>query len=176
MLKSSQNPGLSRIRRLVITAMLVAIYVVINRFLSISTPIVKIGFSFVASLMGGVLMGPLGGLAVGALGDFIGAILFPTGQFFPGFTVTAALTGLTYGLLLHEKQSWPRILVAVFFTRLVCGLLINTFWIHMLTGTDYTILIEARILQNVVLVPVEIVTMAVLRYAGVFRQLQSRIS
>ena len=34
----------------------------------------------------------------------VGALLFPTGAFFPGFTLTAACTGLLYGLCLYRRD------------------------------------------------------------------------
>ena len=74
-------------------SMLTALQVVLSRFVSIETPIVKIGFGFVPVMLAGGLFGPIGGLIVGGLSDFVGAILFPFGAYFPGYTITAAFSG-----------------------------------------------------------------------------------
>lgn len=83
---------------MVTCALLVALQVILARFLSINTTFVVVNFSFLAVALSGILFGPLWALAVGAVSDLIGATLFPFGAFFPGFTVTAGLVGLIYGL------------------------------------------------------------------------------
>ena len=98
-----------------------------------------------------------GGAVVGALVDFIGAILMPTGAYFPGFTVTAAITGLVFGLLLYKKINFPRIVIAVLSTQLVCGLLLNTLFISILYTKAFTALLATRAIQFVVMSVVEII-------------------
>ena len=71
---------------MVTCALLVALQVILARFLSINTTFVVINFSFLAVALSGILFGPLWALAVGAVSDLIGATLFPFGAFFPGFT------------------------------------------------------------------------------------------
>ena len=90
------------LRTLLTLSLLTALEIVLNRFLSINAWNIKIGFSFVPVVIGAMLYGPLGGAVVGALGDFIGALLFPIGPYFPGFTLTAFLTGAVFGLLLKK--------------------------------------------------------------------------
>ena len=72
--------------------------VVLSRFLSISTESLKIGFAFVPLVCCAMLYGPVWGAVAGGLADFIGAVLFPIGPYFPGFTLTNALIGLVFGL------------------------------------------------------------------------------
>ncbi len=49
-------------------AMLVAMEIVLNRFVSIKTPFLKIGLSFVPVVMGAMLYGPVGGAEWAAWG------------------------------------------------------------------------------------------------------------
>jgi len=83
--------------------------------------------------------------------------LFPSGSFFPGFTLTAALRGASYGLLLSRKQTPLRILLVVIFNQLVLGLTLNTLWISILYGSAYWPLLVTRLIQCVPLIPVEFV-------------------
>ena len=76
---------------MVTCALLVALQVILARFLSINTTFVVVNFSFLAVALAGILFGPLWGMAVGGVSDLVGASLFPFGAFFPGFTLTAAL-------------------------------------------------------------------------------------
>lgn len=100
-------------KNLTTMALLIALEIILSRFLSLSAWNTKIGFSFVPVVIAAILLGPVYAGIVGALADFIGAILFPIGAYFPGFTLTAFLTGMVYGLFLYKQQSLPRILGAV---------------------------------------------------------------
>ncbi len=136
-------------------ALLIALEIVLSRFLSISTPIVRIGFSFVPLSMLAMLYGPFYAAAGAAIADIVGFVLFATGAYFPGYTLTAALTGLTYGLLLFQKpKSWGRIIAAVLIVGLVLNLGLNTVWIQMTTGKAYMALLVPRIIKSLTMVPI----------------------
>lgn len=140
---------------LVTLALLTAAEIILSRFCSIAAWNIKIGFSFVPIAVAGFLFGPAAGAAVAALGDFVGAILFPIGAFFPGFTLTAALTGAVFGLALHKRQSTMRLLAAVSVNQLALSLFLNTLWISVLYGSPYLPLLATRALQCFVMFPVE---------------------
>lgn len=145
-------------KELCLLALLTAAAIVLSRFVPvINLWSTKIDFSFAAVMLAACIAGPVGGMVVGGLADFIGAILFPIGTYFPGFTVTAALTGLIFGLLLHKKCSLPRIILAVVSTQLVCGLLLNTLFISILYTKAFTALLATRLIQFIVMSVVEIV-------------------
>ena len=142
---------------MVIIALLTAVQIVLSRFLSIPLWNIKIGFGFMPIMLAGILYGPLAGALVGGLSDFIGAILFPIGPYFPGFTLTAAISGAMFGWVLHKRQSFGRVCGVVLFNQLVLGLLINSFWISVLYGSSYTGLLLSRLVQYAILVPVEVI-------------------
>ncbi len=160
----------TRLVMIITLAMLTAMEVVLNRFLSIKTQELKIGFSFVPVVIAAMLYGPLGGGCVGALGDFIGAMLFPNGPFFPGFTLTALLTGAVFGLFLHRSQKPVRVVLSVALNQLILSLLLNSLWISVLYGSPYLPLLGTRIIQCAVLIPVQIV--CILALAPAVRQIK----
>ncbi|MBE6879170.1 MAG: folate family ECF transporter S component [Ruminococcaceae bacterium] len=139
--------------------LLIAVEIVLSRFLSISTPITKIGFAFIPLSMIGMMYGPLYGGIAGALCDFIGAILFPIGAYFPGYTLTAALSGATYGYFLQNggAKSAVKVTTASLIINLVYHLGINTYWTTLFTGKGYLALLPTRMFSNIVLVPMEII-------------------
>jgi len=149
-------------KMLAVMAMLVALHVVLSRFLSINAFNLKIGFAFVPIFLAAYLFGPVEAALVGALGDFVGATLFPIGAYFPGFTLTCALTGIVFGLLLHREQSLVRVILAAAINQFILGLLLNTYWIHVLYGTPFKALFAVRIVQAAVLFVVEVVVMMLL--------------
>lgn len=143
-------------KTIVTIGLLVALQIILSRFLSINAWNIKIGFSFLPVFIAATLYGAIPAALVGAIGDFLGAVLFPIGPYFPGFTLTCALTGVVFGVLLHKNQSLPRILAAVAINQLVLGLLVNTLWISLLYGTPFAVLLVTRSVQCAILVPVEV--------------------
>lgn len=142
---------------LVTLALLVALHIILSRFLSINAWNIKIGFAFVAVLVGAYMYGPVAGAVVGGLGDFLGAILFPIGAYFPGFTLNCALTGVVMGLLLYKKQSVLRVIITVAIDQLVISMWITPLWISILYGAPYGPLIISRLPQIAIMTVVEIV-------------------
>ena len=144
-------------RTLTTLAMLIAIEVILSRFLSVNAWNIKIGFGFIPVVIAAVLYGPLAGGIVGALSDFIGALLFPIGTYFPGFTLSSFLMGVVFGLFLYKKQSWLQGLAAVGINQFILGLFLNTFWISVLYGSPYVPLLATRVFQCILLTAVQLV-------------------
>ena len=147
-------------RKLVISAMLITLDLIFTRLLAINTPVMKIGFGFAAVAMAALLYGPAWASLTAALGDIVGAVLFPSGPFFPGFTLTAAMTGLIFGLLLHggKKKLWQPILASALNCMLVT-VLANTAMISYISGTPFDVLLAARSVQFVIMFPVQAVVL-----------------
>ena len=142
--------------KIVTLALLIALQVVLSRFLSINLQFLKIGFSFVPLMFAGYLYGAPGGVIVAVTSDLIGSLLFPSGPFFPGFTVTAALAGFAYGFALSEKCTTLKITLGVIAEQVICSLLLNTWWLSILYHSSFKALIFTRIWQVLVMVFVEI--------------------
>ena len=138
------------------SAMLVTLDIVFTRLLAVNTPVMKIGFGFAAVALTALLYGPYWAMLTAALGDFVGSILFPVGPFFPGFTLTASLTGLIFGLCTCGKRgSSFRPVLAAFLNCLLITLLANTAMISYISGNDFSVLFATRIVQFVVMFPVQ---------------------
>ena len=145
------------VQTLVTLSVLIAIELILSRFLSISAWNIKIGFSFVPIAIAATAYGPVEAGIVGGVGDLVGALLFPIGAYFPGFTLTAFLTGVVFGLFLHKRQTLGRVLGAVAVNQLILSLLLNTLWISILYGSEFGPLLVTRIFQCLILAPMQIV-------------------
>lgn len=161
-----------RTRFLVLLSVLVALQIILARFCSFNAWNVRIGLGFIPVALAGIFFGPLPAAFVAALSDFLGAILFPTGVYFPGFTLTAACTGVSFGFFLHNKLQLPRILMSVALNQLVCSLCMNTLWISILYGSSFAALLQVRILQVIVIAPVQIIILCAL--SGVLKRADLR--
>lgn len=138
-------------------ALLMALEIILTRFVSIQTPIVRIGFGFLPSAMVGMLFGPWIGGTAGILTDLAGIFLSGGGLFFPGFTLSAFLGSFLYGLFLYRKpKSLGRIILAVLTITVFVNLGLNTLWIYMLSGEAVMGILPIRLLQNAVTAPIRI--------------------
>ena len=109
-----------------VTGMLLALYFIFDRLIAINLPANKYNLSFIPVIIAAYYLGPVYALAVGGLGDLLGALIMPFGAYFPGFTVIAMLNGLGLGLILYKKLTIPRIALGVAFSQIICGFILNT--------------------------------------------------
>lgn len=154
--------------------MLVAIQVVLSRFVSIQMWNFKVGFGFVPVIIAAIRMGPIEAGICGAMADFIGAMLFPTGAFFPGFTLTAALIGVVYGLFLYKDQSFVRVIRSVVLNRVLFTIFLNSLWISMLYGSPMKALMTTRLIQRAIIIPVQ--TICIMLLAPLAQRLKKQMN
>ena len=89
----------------------VAMEVILARFLSLHTWNLKIGFSFLPVVAAALWGGPLAGGITGALGDLIGALLFPVGAYSPVSHCPVSwmgrcTAGFSAGARANGRSSW----------------------------------------------------------------------
>ncbi len=150
--KKSRRTGLEKI---IITALLIALSVVLSKLLSINLAFLRIGFGFLPVAILAILFGPIWAGFASAIADVLGAILFPTGAFFPGFTVSAFLTGLIFGLILYKKEiNWARSFISSALVCLLVNLLLNTYWLTFFISSEYMVLLASRAIKELVAIPI----------------------
>lgn len=150
------------LKTLATVGLLIGIQIILGRFFSIRTPIVVIGFGFLPIVIAAILYGPVKASLVAGVSDFLGALMFPVGAYFPGFTLTAFVTGAMYGVFLHNKhRTLMRIIVACFVVGSI-DLLMNTYWLTILTGKGALVLLPPRMVQAAILFAVKLVTIQIL--------------
>lgn len=156
-------------KTLVLMGLLIAIEIILERFVSFQAWNLRIGVSFIPVVIAAMILGPVRTGMITAIADIIGAILFPLGTFFPGFTLTAFLVGIVYGSLLYKKQSKIRIVLAVGIHQLLLSLLLNTLWISILYGSPYLPIFMTRTIQTGIMMPVEFVCILALSNKHIIR-------
>ncbi len=142
-------------------ALLIALQIILTRFLSIQTPIVRIGFGFLPLAIMGILYGPTIAFIGGIVSDLLGFIMFPTGTYFPGFTLTTGLTALVFGYFLHNKAySMKNVIISSLVVCLILNLCLDTVWLSILLGKGYFALLPARVVKSLIMVPVQVATIS----------------
>ena len=156
-MSKSRLTGRAQILRLVVCGMMIAVDVVLARLASLNTMAGRIGLSLFAVAIVAYLYGPIAALVVHGLSDLIGAIVFPNGPIFLGFTLTAALIGAIYGLCFYRRTNFWRILLAVVITQVICTLCLNTLWLSLLYDKAFLVFLPGRLIQAAITAPVQLV-------------------
>lgn len=149
----------SRLRSLVLASLFVALDLLFTRAfcIYIMGGAERISLQFLATSVCGWALGPWWGAASAAAGDLIGALIGSSGfSFFPGFTLTAALRGFTYGWLLHRRPvTFPRSLLANSTVGVLLGLLLNSFWLTFYMGKSFWVWTIAKAPVRLLLIPLQ---------------------
>ena len=149
---------LKNLKTLAMASMLLAIAVVLGFYTLQLTEFIKIGFAYIANELAGMMFGPVVGSLIGALADVLKYLVNPTGPFFPGFTISGFLGGLIYGIVLYKKPlSIKRVIVANTLVTVFVNLLLNTYWLTLLYGNAFMALFPARIVKQLVMLPIEVI-------------------
>lgn len=157
-------------RKIILTAVLLALLVVLSRFLSVKTPLMKISFAFVPTMLCATWLGWKWTVLLNLLGDLIGATLFPTGPYFIGYTISTMIAGFIYGLFLYQKSEdsltqKQLILRAIFATILVAVIVnmgLNTLWTSITAGKAFWPLLGTRVVKQLVMIPIHVIVFVAL--------------
>ncbi len=143
-MKRNQN-GIFSTRNLILMAALIAMQIILARFLSIQvSDILRISFESVPVILAGMWLGPLSGAIVALVADILGTIIHGYGVWFPPIALGPILVGVISGLstkyvfrsdLSSTRESWK-----VIVTVLVAGI-VNSFLIGTVTTTMYSIIV-----------------------------------
>ena len=149
--------ALSHTRTLTTTGLLLAIQMVLSSYGVIEvTDSLKISLAHLAIAPTAILFGPVVAGLQGALSDILGFLLKPTGPYFPGFTLSAALLGVIYGMLLYKTRRAPwQIIAARIIVCLLVNILLNTVFLTMLYGPSRLATLPLRALKNIIQLPID---------------------
>lgn len=150
--------------KIVMSGVLVALNVILERFVSYSVWNQTVSLGFITVAFAASFLGLPYAVAVAGLGDLIGALLFPFGSYFVGFTITNCIYGLILSLFLYKNATVINVTLAVFVNKLICSLGLNTLWISLLYrgGIDaFPAVLITRIPGTVILAAVELTVLLI---------------
>lgn len=164
---------ITKSKKIILSAMLLSILLVLSRFFSIKSAFLVISFSFIPMMLAGIYLGPKYAAIICGLGDLIGALLFPFGAYFPGFTISAAMMGFVYGIFLHKKPGEERkdfkfLIQLIISSIIVLGgikILLESVFLNVLYGKAYFAVIASRLTAQSIMLPVQIITIFLLEKA-----------
>ena len=154
--------ALSRTRTITTAGLLLAIQMVLSSYGVIEvTDSLKISLAHLALAPTAILFGPAAAGLQGGLSDLLGYMLKPSGPYFPGFTLTAALLGVIYGVMLYktERKLW-QIIVARVLVCLLLNITLNTIFLTMLYGPSRLATLPLRVVKNLIQLPIDCILLS----------------
>lgn len=157
---------MSKTKKIILAGLLLAILIIFDRFVSIKTLYLQISFSFLPIALTGMLLGPKYSCAIATLGDLIGSLLWPFGEYFIGFTLVDTVIGLIFGLCLYNKVEGEfftgknliiRLCIACSLTLWVVELPIMSLMLSLLYGNAFLVVLTGRLATKLVMFPIQIV-------------------
>lgn len=169
---------LKDLRAVIVTGLLIAVSMVIESF-TVNLGFAKINFAFLALAAIGMLYGPSVSLLAGGICDIVGYLVAPDGGFLPLYTVIGAVQGLLYGLIAYRRlnhktgrafdaEMVARLIIARIADVLIINLVCNTaanFHYGFLRDKTLGAAIAARVVKNLLELPVDILLIAVVLMA-----------
>lgn len=148
---------------LIISGVFVALSIILGKYLSITTDVVRLSFENLTIIMSGFLFGPVIGLAVGLASDFIGCLLYGY-AINPYILIAAGVNGFVAGLIskiiirrqLTIKFKYSinvKLAISVFFSHAIGSILIKSYGLYAFFFKDktYWIVITQRIPSYIII-------------------------
>ena len=127
------------LRKLLFSALMIALCIVLAQVPSV--PLfggAKVTWGFLARSVCALVCGPVLGLVFGFVEDILGFVLQPTGDFFPGYTLSTMAGVLVYALFFFRRRIT---VVNLVLANAVVNLLVNaamgSVWSTMVRGGGY---------------------------------------
>lgn len=151
-----QAKKLKDIEHIAVGGLFVALYMILYMHNIKITEIVQIRFGYFVIAAAAMYGGPLYGMTIGVLSDLTSMIV--TGgqgsSYFVGFTISYALMGFFFGLAFYgAKITVPRAITGAVF-QFIISIFVNTFWLHVMSGTSYWALFLSRLPKSLVMLAV----------------------
>lgn len=145
----------SRVSILTGAGMLAAVGIILGFFKIPITKIIEIRFGSLPLALSGIMFGPGVSAIVGVITDVGGYLVKPTGPYFPGFTISSALTGVIFALVLYKKKvTLKRVMIAEALHTVLIGMLLNTVWLSILYAWPFRAALAERVIKELVMYPI----------------------
>ena len=149
---------LKSVKNLCIISLLLALRVCLDFLTLPLSDLCYVSFLFIVVGFVGGMFGPFVATLFGGIGDILSYVVHPMGVYFFGFTVSAMVAGLIYGLILYKNRfNAFRIVFAQVVVDMIINVLINTLWISILYGVGFwELLVSVRIPKNLITIPLNV--------------------
>lgn len=170
-----QVRSMKKVQNLCLCGLFAAVYVALSICNIRMSDFLEFRFAFLALAAAAAYGGPMMGMTVGIAGDIISYFVVPqSGPFFPGFTLSYAILGFLFGIVLYHSRITPVRAFLASFCDFLVSCTLTTVWLHFMYGMEWNYLFSIRLVKNSVslvinTVLIYIVMKAFVKVLGVVR-------
>ena len=157
-------------KMLVVTALMVALRIVLKPLAIPLGPQLSIQTAMLATALGAMIFGPVVAIPAAIVSDTIGFMIYPTGDYFLPFVLTEISSTMFYALFLYRAKVNPtRVMLSrfciCFFVNVVMQQFIYAWWYVYIGNPEQAresilgIMTVTRILKNLCMFPIESVVL-----------------
>ncbi|MCJ7856015.1 folate family ECF transporter S component [Lachnospiraceae bacterium NSJ-143] len=145
---------IKQVRALTGGAMLTALNLILNYTRIVVSSMLEISFAFLSLAVAGMLYGPVMAGIVGVIADTIGFFLSPNGGFFPGFTLSAFLSGFLFGVFFYKKKiTLKRVVAASVCHMILFNFILTPIWLNIMYGS--ALMSSVRVIKAIACFPID---------------------
>ena len=145
--------------RLVLLAIFLAVHIVMSLFYIQVGQNLRIYFTFIIAMTTAMLYEYPYVLAYAVFEDLLAFFLFPTGPFFPGYTLTTVVSLSIYHFFLYPHRhdlKLKHVILAKTFTNLIANIGLNSLWSSILYSKGFIYYLSKSVVKNLIMLPIEI--------------------
>ena len=157
-------------KMLVVTALMVALRIVLKPFAIPLGPQLSIQTAMLATALGAMIYGPVVAIPAAIISDTVGFMIYPTGDYFLPFVLTEIASTMFYALFLYRAKVSPtQVMLSrfciCFFVNVVLQQFIYAWWYVYVGNPEEAkesimgIMTLSRIFKNIAMFPVESVVL-----------------
>lgn len=133
-------------KKMVMMALFIALEIVLTRLVAIMpSTFSRISLSFLVYAIAGRMYGVVYTSILAGIGDIVGMLLFPSGTYIVGFTLSAMITGAVFGYLKYAKNLTLTLVMQCVVLALFVEAILNTTWLVLLYDSSFGPLLVKRI-------------------------------
>ena len=159
---SSANK-LKDVKYLALIALFIALKTMVGSLFIPVSENLGIYLTFLVVAIESAIIGPVGALLSGFITDLVHFMLFPTGPFFLGYTLSEMLGGLIFALFLYnQKITIAKLAIARFIINYFVNVGLGSLWSSILYEKAYLFYAGTSLIKNTIMLPIEVILLVLL--------------
>lgn len=129
-----------------------ALTILFTYVFAIQTTFIRIDFAFIPVAVYAFVWGAKKAAVMAMLADIIGSNLFMPGLYFPGFTLSAAVSAFIYGRFLYKREiTFKRLFIMNALVFIITDCILNNIWLTLMYHDAATAFYAVRLVKSSVL-------------------------
>lgn len=129
-----------------------ALTILFTYVFAIQTTFIRIDFAFIPVAVYAFVWGAKKAAVMAMLADIIGSNLFMPGLYFPGFTLSAAVSAFIYGRFLYKREiTFKRLFIMNALVFIITDCILNNIWLTLMYHDAATAFYAIRLVKSSVL-------------------------